>query len=54
LAAADIYGPENKGRLTELLVAQRRLTEELVQVEEDWMTAADALEAAEKAEELES
>lgn len=53
LAAPDIYAPEHKGRLTELLATQRQKGAEIAQVEGEWMSAADALETAENAEQLE-
>lgn len=49
LANSEIYSPENKTQLTELLAQQASLRQELTLAEETWMDAAEALDQAESA-----
>jgi ATP-binding cassette subfamily F protein 3 len=50
LADPDLYAETERGRLQSLLVEQGQLERELAQVEADWITAAEALEAAQAAD----
>ena len=48
LADPAIYEAENKATLSELLAEQTRVKRELAEAEEQWMSAAEALELAEQ------
>jgi ATP-binding cassette, subfamily F, member 3 len=45
LAEPDIYNPSSKQKLQELLQKQTQLKRDIANVETDWLTASEKLEA---------
>ena len=45
LHADDIYQPENKARLLELLKQQGQLQQSIAEIEEAWLVATEEMEA---------